>query len=400
LKILVGAYSGHPVQVQLSRALAARGHEVLHLFSTSSETPKGELQPKPGDPTGFAVGGIRLDGAFDKYNFVKRRRQEIAIGKRFAREIASFAPDVAILSNQPIDALSQIVPVLRAGGSRFIFWLQDLLGEAASAVLSARLGLPGRLIGGHDRRRERGCLAGADHIVAISEDFRHVLASPAYRMDRDVTVVENWAPLDAMPLHPRDSDWAREHLPDHPFRVVYAGTLGMKQNGDVLLDVAAAVDSSISIFSQGVAARRIADRAREGGHANIEVRAWLDFADLPLALAGADVLVVTLEKSAGIFSVPSKVLTYMCVGRPILAAIPGANLAARLIRDIGCGIVVEPDDEEGFVDAARQLASDKAMRDAMGRAGRAYAERTFDIEAIADKFEAVIDGIMAKGRKA
>ena len=53
---------------------------------------------------------------------------------------------------------------------------------------------------------------------------------------------------------------------------------------------------------------------------------------LPEVLASADVLIAILEPDAGVFSVPSKVLSYHCAGRPILAAIPAENLAARIIE--------------------------------------------------------------------
>ena len=42
-------------------------------------------------------------------------------------------------------------------------------------------------------------------------------------------------------------------------------------------------------------------------------------------LASADVLVALLETDAGAFSVPSKVLTSLSAGRPILAAIPAVQ---------------------------------------------------------------------------
>ena len=47
LRIAVHDYSGHPFQVQLSRALAERGHEVLHLYSTRFQTPRGPLAGGP-----------------------------------------------------------------------------------------------------------------------------------------------------------------------------------------------------------------------------------------------------------------------------------------------------------------------------------------------------------------
>src|SRR5581483_5331737 len=100
---------------------------------------------------------------------------------------------------------------------------------------------------------------------------------------------------------------------------------------------------------------------------------------LPELLASGDVLVVLLEADAGIYSVPSKMLSYCCAGRAVLGAIPPANLAARRIRSEGFGLVVAPGDEKGFVAAARRLTEDPELRDKAGAAGRAYAEHAFAI---------------------
>ena len=43
MRILVHDYAGHPFQVQLSRELARRGHEVRHAYASALQTPRGEL---------------------------------------------------------------------------------------------------------------------------------------------------------------------------------------------------------------------------------------------------------------------------------------------------------------------------------------------------------------------
>ncbi|MGH8431749.1 MAG: glycosyltransferase family 4 protein, partial [Solimonas sp.] len=93
-----------------------------------------------------------------------------------------------------------------------------------------------------------------------------------------------------------------------------------------------------------------------------------------------------LEDNAGIFSVPSKILTYQCAGRPVLLAAPAANQAARLIVDAQSGKVCASSDAKGFIDAARQLVADSALRRQMGGNGRRYAEQRFCIGAITDQF--------------
>ena len=101
--------------------------------------------------------------------------------------------------------------------------------------------------------------------------------------------------------------------------------------------------------------------------------------------ASADVLVAILEPDAGVFCVPSKVFSYMCAQRPLLAAIPNDNLAARIVAEENAGLVVDPDDADAFVDAASKLFAD-ALREQCGKAARDYAERNFDVDVICDRF--------------
>ena len=106
-------------------------------------------------------------------------------------------------------------------------------------------------------------------------------------------------------------------------------------------------------------------------------------------LATADVLIATIEPEASAFAVPSKVLSYLCAGRPILMA-SGYNLAAQIVRQTKAGIIVHPDDSVGFVNAATYLRAHPDECAEMGANGRAYAEQTFDIARITGRFEAVL----------
>jgi glycosyltransferase involved in cell wall biosynthesis len=130
---------------------------------------------------------------------------------------------------------------------------------------------------------------------------------------------------------------------------------------------------------------------RERPLPNLRLLPFQPIDQYPDVLGAADVLVALLEPTAGTFSVPSKVLSYLCAGRPILAAIPPQNLAARTIERAGAGLVVSPTDEEAFLVAAKQLLVDGVVRTAAGRSARAYAEATFDTEVITDRFQQVIE---------
>jgi glycosyltransferase involved in cell wall biosynthesis len=63
------------------------------------------------------------------------------------------------------------------------------------------------------------------------------------------------------------------------------------------------------------------------------------------------------------------------------------------VERIGAGIVVPPTDPESFLTAAAALLRDPSRRANMAEKGRKYAERTFQIEDIAARFESVLNRV-------
>ena len=57
MRIVMQDYSGHAFPVELSRWLASKGREVLHLYSKDIEAPRGRLaiEPLPIRWTGLVV---------------------------------------------------------------------------------------------------------------------------------------------------------------------------------------------------------------------------------------------------------------------------------------------------------------------------------------------------------
>ena len=390
LKIALCDYSGHPFQLQLSRALARRGHEVLHLHFLEFQTPKGLLSKAPDDPENFQVEAVSLGRRFAKHKFVLRRAQEIEVGARFAARISAFAPDTVVGCNLPLDALSKVMAASRAPGVSFVFWQQDIYSVAIAKILAKKLGFLGMAVGAHYRAVERRALLKSDAVVAISPDFVPELTLVFGVDPARVHVIENWAPLEEIRLLPKDNAWSRALGLHRPKRVLYTGTLGMKHDPALLLRLARTLekrtDAALIVTSEGPAAEWL---KREGKNCPaLCVMPFQPYAVYPSVLASADVLVSILEPDAAQFSVPSKVLSYLCAGRPIVLHAPPMNLASRILAQSGAGYVAS--DDTDFLRRVLSLLNEPNTGLALGAAARRYAESHFEIEAITDRFETVL----------
>ena len=396
MRILVHDYGGYAFAVQLSRALAQRGHRVCHAYCASLQTtPRGVLNPYADDTPNLEIKGLELAEPLEKYAFFKRWKQEREHGRLIAREVERFGPDVVLSANAPLDVQRHLLRTCRARGVRFVFWLQDLIGMATHRLLRKKIPVLGEVVGRYYRGLERRLLRHSDAVVAITEDFRPILR--AYGVDETgIRVIENWAPLDEAPARPRANVWAEAHRLADKTCLLYSGTMGMKHNPDLVLQLALHFqdrdDVRVVVVSQGLGADWLTEKKAEHGLDNLIVLGFQPFEALPDVLASADVLMAVLEPEAGAFSVPSKVLTYLCAERPVLLAVPPENLAARIVARIEAGRIVPPTDPAAFVDAAAALLANPEQRHTMGRNARAYAETAFDIGTITDSFEEVLAG--------
>jgi glycosyltransferase involved in cell wall biosynthesis len=320
MRIIVHDYSGHPFQIQLSRELANRGHDVLHLYSASFQTPQGALARRADDPAGFAIEGVKLPSEFKKDSYVARLFQEMDYGRMVAERIKAYKPDIVLSGNTPLDAQDRIQKSAVAVGARFYFWLQDIYSEAIYRFLSKKMMGVGQIVGLRYKALEYSLLSKSDGVVAITEDFASILQAKGVAMSK-INIIENWAPLDELQPVANDNDWVSANMQEGKVKIVYSGTLGLKHNPDLLLELARHLEGAhVYVFSEGKAADYLKNQATSQNIANLSVRPWVPFQDLVKMLSGADLFIAMIEEDAGIFCVPSKVLTYFSVGRPILAA--------------------------------------------------------------------------------
>jgi glycosyltransferase involved in cell wall biosynthesis len=390
VKILVHDYAGHPFQVDLSRELAFRGHDVRHAYFHGDRGPKGRLEPSASDPKSLCFTGVTLARPYDKASFVRRRFDDVSYGREVARLVVSEKPDIVISGNTPTEAQSAIVKACGKNGSAFVFWVQDFYSIAVSKLLRKKLGAVGATIGAYYSFLERNQFRNSDAVVVITESFADIAKRWSGSSDK-VFTIENWGTLNEIAPQPKDNEWARRHAVDKSFNFLYSGTLGLKHNPELLVDLARAVKgrANVVVVSQGVGASYLERAKNEQGIDNLILLPLQPFSDLPMVLAASDVAVATIEPDAGMFSVPSKVQSYLCAGRAVLLAAPSENLASDVVRKSGAGVVVDPTDKSGFLEAALKLLDDDALRAESAANGRKFALANYDVGRVADRFETV-----------
>ncbi|MES1202950.1 MAG: glycosyltransferase family 4 protein [Pseudomonadota bacterium] len=401
LKVFLHDYAGHPFQAELSRALAARGHVVTHAFFAGDPGPKGDLKAKPGDAASLSFAPIDIGVPYTKGDFIRRRFLDLRYGKAAAAAIEREKPDIVFSGNTPTEAQEAIVRAANRVGAKFVYWCQDYYSVAVSKLLTKKLGAVGALVGGYYTALERRQMRASAAIIMITSDFAPLARSWGVTADR-LHVVPNWGPIDSIPVLPKDNAWAREHDLADKMVYLYSGTIGFKHNPELLVALAEKYRANpkvrVVVTAGGVAHKHLEERKKELKLDNLLLLGLQPFDRFAEVLASGDVLTAVIEHDAGAFSVPSKMLSYLCAARPILLAAPAENLAAKILREINAGAVVDPDDQAGFL-AAADLIANGERSETMAAAARAYAEENFDISRVTNRIEAIFAETIGVGAK-
>ena len=182
------------------------------------------------------------------------------------------------------------------------------------------------------------------------------------------------------------------------FVVLYSGTLGKKQDIKLIVDTASKmVDDDEIIFIIATDARGqnlIKQQLVEKKLPNLLKLPLQPAPIYPYLLASSDVALVTLEATAGMYCVPSKLWSIYCAKKSSIVAVDKRNLCARITENIRAGIVISPGSVDECTAAIRELKKNKSLRISMGRNARRYAEKYFPISPIADAFENIVNQIM------
>jgi colanic acid biosynthesis glycosyl transferase WcaI len=386
-------YGCHSFTYRLSGRLNDLGIGTRYLVNGSLESPNLSSLPRWIEERPEMVSKITCKKPYGKMSLLQRLQGEAEWGGNCIRALEADAPAVVVVSCIPLTAVTRIESWCRRHDIPLIYWLQDIQSRAIYDLLGAKLGFAGRTLGAFAHLWEQELLIRSRMVITIAPRHERELPLAVLREKR-YRLLENWGNLEDFPRVPVQNDWAARHGLAQTINVMYTGTLGLKHDLHTFFELGRAFrerpDVRIVIVSSGQAADYLRLEAVKQDLGNLVVLPFQAHEDLPKVLATAAVLVAPLDPAAGSFCVPSKILSYLCAGRPIVLAINSDNLAAKTIAESKSGFVVRPGDARGFVDAVTRLVTHAGERFERGRNARAYAEEAFNLDSVVEKFTTIL----------
>lgn len=224
----------------------------------------------------------------------------------------------------------------RFTGLRFILHVQDIHPEASQAVGAMNAGLLSRFL----RSSDSVTCRNAWRLIALSNDMARTLRKRPNCENLDSIRIINNFPLElfnqgdsaalaavAAPM-PSDGD-------ERPFVVLFAGNLGRFQSLPRLVEAAQFLrDTPIEIVFMGTGAvlSQLKHRARELQLDNVRFTGQKPVEVAFAAMQAADLGVVSLSQGVCRVAYPSKSMTYLAAGLPLLALVEDDSDLAIEVR--------------------------------------------------------------------
>lgn len=236
----------------------------------------------------------------------------------------------------------------------FVYNIRDLYPEMALAGGIVRPSLGVKIW----ERLHRWALGRASRVIVLGEDTRERIIAKGIDPAR-VVVVRDGA-LATPPVAVQDHPVIHEIRSGFPFVVLHAGNLGFYGAWETVIKAARMLDhEAVGFVFVGEGALRAQVEASAKGAGNIRFLPFRPADEVPYVLAAGDLHLVTIKRGLEGIVVPSKLFSTLAAGRPILALAPEGSDTARVVRRLGCGVVVDPDDPTAVAAVVQELAHDR-----------------------------------------
>jgi len=389
----------------LARGLVARGHAVTAItglpnYPAGRIYPGYALRPWPQVEVRDGVRVIRVPIFPERSRSVAKRLVNylsFALSAAFFGPIMSGPADVVWVYHPPLSVALPAVAVAAVRRAPFVYEVQDLWPETLAATGMVKSSRILRAVEGVARLVYRR----ASRICVISPGFRRNLISKGVPA-RSIEVIPNWA--DEETFRPRipSMELARELGCQTGLTILYAGNMGPAQALHNVLDAAELLmDLPLVRFlmvGDGIEAESLEQSAKARKLDNVRFLGRVSPERVAELAAVASVQLVHL-KDDPLFeiTIPSKTISAMACGRPILTVAAGDP--ADVVLSAGAGVSCPPGDPVALALAVRTLYNlppDQLRQ--MGERGRAYFLANFAQERLLDRYESVLVEVAAHNR--
>ena len=384
-----------PYNTELAEHLASRGHRVTVLTSFPYY-PHWQVDPRYRRRPPFLAENINGVRVLRSPFLLPGSRQSAFRRILFDSSLAL----TALIASAGVGALDTVIcvsPPLQLGvtswliarsrGARLMLHLQDIVPDAALSIGMMHEGRALRV----SRDLEQFVYSRADEITVISQGFFKNLARKGVPTAK-LTLAPNWIDPSRFNAVREPAVRAALGAPNGETLVLHTGNMGAKQGLETVIDATALLGQDmvvVTLVGDGNHRHELEARGATLGLKNLKFRPLQ--LDYPATLAAADVLVIAQRGPVVDSVAPSKLLSYMASGKPVVAAVNDLSEAGRLIRLAKCGVVVPPEEPAALAAAVRELHGRPERWSEFGDSGRRYVTEHYNRSTILKQWVKLVE---------
>ncbi|MFO0490560.1 MAG: glycosyltransferase family 4 protein, partial [Curvibacter sp.] len=346
----------------MARRLLARGHQVTMVCGSYGGGETGLPQPfKRGSRRGQVDGIdiIEFDLSYSNNDgFLKRTLTFLKFAARSIGLVFSERYDLVFATTTPLTAGIPGIFARWLRGKPFVFEVRDLWPELPKAMGVIR----NPVVLWAMSALEWASYRSAQRLVGLSPGIVEGIVRRGAPAER-VTMVPNGCDLGLFGGSP--VPWRPPSVSPYDLMAVFAGTHGMANGLDAVLDAAAELkrrgrsDIKLLLIGQGRLKPVLQARVQREGLDCVVFHDPVNKVRLAGLMAATDLGLQILANVPAFYygTSPNKFFDYIAAGLPVLNNYPG--WLAELIKRERCGFAVPPDSPAAFANALEQAAADR-----------------------------------------
>jgi len=328
-------------------------------------------------------------GNIQKTSYLEKGLSMISLEKRFISGIKKYFNnvkfDLVLYSTPPVTLLDAVNYVRKRDASRTYLLLKDIFPQnAVDLGLLKKSGLKGVIYRFFKRKEQKlyevsdfiGCMSvgNAEYIIENNPDIDPLKVEVCPN-----SIEPNFQGIN---VEERSLIRIKWELPLHKTIFIYGGNLGKPQGVDFLIEIIKANEHNqetyILVVGSGTEYIKLKKHFVEEKPQNAKLITQLDKKEYERLVCSSDVGLVFLDKRFTIPNFPSRILSYMNAGMPILSATDISTDVGKVIEQGGFGYWCESGNVKDFCDLMDKLKNN-SIRSKMGINSRQYLMSNYTV---------------------
>ena len=240
-------------------------------------------------------------------------------------------------------------------------------------------------------------LFSAERIICIGRDMKRILTSSCPVCIERIRYIPNWQNEDLIKhISFSENTFIKEHNLHDKFVIQYSGNMGLWHDMKPFAELAKYFENknvSFCFIGDGMRKKEMFEVWVGQIPSNTLFLPFQNSSNLAMTLTACHVGLISLREGLEGIAVPCKLYGILAGGTPILAQVPIASEIALVVKEENCGIVVEPGNFQGLVNAVNYLKENEDIRFEMGRNARLAFEQKYTLKTAAENYYNLIKEI-------